>query len=274
MKRIVLRLRGGRAGPLRSDTLFGLLTWGVREVYGRDAVERFLAPAKDESSEPPLVVTSTFPCSAERSWFPSPIGHGDGTGSGWIDDATLLALVAGTAVGEGDASAPPPDSPPDPPTDHDLFFLAYGRHEPMLEAAVSYLERAGFGGHAASGEGAFQVTFEETEFVRPARIGELGLLLSLHFPTADERTALAAATRERHDVRYAVERRQGVAGGRRVSLSRPFKKAVTMLREGSVVPVAGVGAAPVVGRVETDGEPFDVRQAGFGFFVPLAGGAA
>ncbi|MFG0318008.1 MAG: hypothetical protein ACF8XB_12090 [Planctomycetota bacterium JB042] len=262
MKRVVLRPRGGRARPLRSDTLFGLLAWGVREVVGGGALDRLLEPPSDAGDEPALVVTSAFPCEAERSWFPRPVDEGPGL----QDDATLLARIGGGAP----AAAP---SPP-PPAPHDLFFLAYGRAEPWLEGALRYLERAGFGGGAARGDSGYDVTLEETTFVRPARPGELGLLLSLCFPTPTERAALVAAARERSDVRYEVERRRGVVGGRRLSVARPFKKAVTMLREGSVLPVAGVGAAPVVGRVEAEGEAFDVRQPGYGFFVPWTGGAA
>ena len=262
MKKVVLRRRGGRAGPLRSDTLHGLLAWGVREVYGRDSVARFL---EDSGDAPALVLTSTFPCAAGRRWFPRPLGEP----GGWMDDAELLARVAGT-------DAPPAAAPPG---DADLFFLAYGRHEPMLEAALSYLERAGFGGLASTGGSAFEVEIEETEFVRPARAEETGLLLSLWAPTDGERAALAAAAAEREDVRWSVERRQGVAGGRRLPLARPIKRPVAMIREGSVVPVVGRGAAPVVGRVEAEGDAWDVRQPGYGFFVPLAetvsaGGAA
>jgi len=264
LKRVVLKGRGARRRPLRSDTLHGLLAWGVREVYGPAAVARFLGAGGsgdlDSDAAPALVLTSTFPCSAQRSWFPRPLGEE----SAWMDDAELLSRVAGVPP----ASSPDPSLAPDEGAD--LFFLAYGRHEPMLEAALLYLERAGFGGNAATGESAYEVEIQETEFVRPAKVGETGLLLSLWSPSDAERAALVEASADRDDVRWEVERRQGVAGGRRMPLARPIKRAVAMIREGSVVPVVGLGQSPVVGRIEAEGDAFDVRQPGHGFFVPLA----
>ncbi len=280
MKQVYLTYRSRRRRPLRSDTLFGLIAWGVRSVYGPTSVERFLAPLKRDPPEAPLVLTSAFPF-VERSdgrvhYFPRPLAMAGGDGarprsgvaSEWIEDRELLAYVSGRTPITAPSRAP--DAP------RGLFFLATGPHEHYLEAALGFLERFGFGGGGANGDAAFDVELRSAEFLRLAQPNEDALLLSLYAPTSDERTAIQeAANRGDRLVHYALERRQGAAGGRLLDVARPFKRPVVMMREGSVLPRFGgadAGSSPVVGRVADGGHEHDVYQHGFGFFVPITGG--
>lgn len=82
MKIIYLKPLSGYATPLRSDTLWGLLCWGIRHLWGEDG-EDGLAAFLDASNRgaPPFVVSSTFPCKkyGERwiPFFPNPLPFPD-----------------------------------------------------------------------------------------------------------------------------------------------------------------------------------------------------
>ncbi|MFH0946529.1 MAG: hypothetical protein V2A76_15140 [Planctomycetota bacterium] len=279
MKQIYLRPRGGGRSSLRSDTLFGLITWGVREVYGAASVERFLAPIRREPPEAPLTITSAFPFienSGERvHFFPRPLGEGcadPGSRSRWIEDRELLAFVTGHPLAEEPRDGARSSAPF---TAGGCFFLASGPSEHYLEAALGFLERFGFGGGGSHGQGAFDVELRDAEFLRLSHPGELSLLLSLYSPAAAERERIVARAREPESpVRYGVERRQGVAGGRLGGFQKPFKRAVAMMTEGSVLPCGGTGSCgqtTEVGRSSEDGGGHLLLQHGFGFFVPIAG---
>jgi len=281
LKQIYLRHQSGVRSPLRSDTLFGLITWGVRQVYGPGSVERFLSPMHKDPPRAPLYLTSAFPYLEQEGervhFFPRPLSHRRPGLSNWIEDRELLAFVTGHGLklGEGDPSGVANPVGLDRSGSSGLFFLATGPSEHYLEAALGFLESFGFGGRGSVGQGAFEVELREAEFLRLAQPGELSLLLSLYAPTAEERAAIAAAAAAPESpVWYGVERRQGVAGGRMMELSRPFKRPMAMLTEGSIVPRAGgdvCGQAPEVGRAEDGRDAFPVFQHGFGFLVPLAG---
>ncbi len=288
MKQVYLKPRGaGARTELRSDVLFGLIAWAVREVYGRESVERFLAPARRDPPEAPLALTSAFPWVDEPEgrlhYFPRPLSRRAPGASPWMEDRELLAFVAGRELAEG-SSCGAPRAPGlawagggarNGRAAGGLFFLAAGPAEhTYLEPALRFLERAGFGGGRSRGLGAYDVELREAEFLRLAQPGELALLLSLYFPTPGERQAIQAAAESGRPVCYALERRRGVVGGRLQRAERPFKRAVAMLREGSILPCAGApscGTSPVVGEVEHDGERIAVLQHGFGFLVPVTG---
>jgi len=83
MKIIYLKPLSGYATPLRSDTLWGLLCWGIRHLWGEEGKEG-LAAFLDACHEgtPPFVVSSTFPCKKyDKDWipfFPNPLPFPDG----------------------------------------------------------------------------------------------------------------------------------------------------------------------------------------------------
>ncbi|MBI4879524.1 MAG: hypothetical protein HY812_07690 [Planctomycetes bacterium] len=287
MKQVYLKPRGGARTELRSDVLFGLIAWAVREVYGRDSIERFLAPARRDPPEAPLALTSAFPYADEAEgrlhYFPRPLSRRGAGASPWMEDRELLAFVAGrevadrTSCGEWLAArdAWEGGGSRNGRAAGGLFFLAAGPAEhTYLEPALRFLERTGFGGGRSNGLGAYDVELREAEFLRLAQPGELALLLSLYFPTPGERQAIQAAAEGGLPIHYALERRRGVVGGRLQRAERPFKRAVAMLREGSILPCASApscGCSPVVGEVEEDGERIAVIQHGFGFLVPVTG---
>lgn len=82
MKIIYLKPLSGYATPLRSDTLWGLLCWGIRYLWGEDGKEGLTAFLDAcNKGQPPFVVSSTFPCKQyNKGWipfFPNPLGFPD-----------------------------------------------------------------------------------------------------------------------------------------------------------------------------------------------------
>jgi len=79
MKIIYLKPLSGYATPLRSDTLWGLLCWGIRHLWGVKELTQFLGDC--EAGQPPFVVSSTFPCKQYgkgwTSFFPNPLPFPD-----------------------------------------------------------------------------------------------------------------------------------------------------------------------------------------------------
>lgn len=282
MKQIYLTPRGAFRAPPRSDTLFGLLAHAVRAVYGRASVERFLAPIFESPSQAPLYVTSAFPwIESERGklhFFPAPISTGNG---GFVEDSDFLAYVGGVK--------PTIDRSPiadgllgvDREVDGSrcslarggYFFLADGPAEHYLEAALHYLERAGFGGGASHGLSHFDVTMIEAEFVRRAVPGERGVLLSLWHPNAEERELNSREARTDASLAWRFERRQGHASGA-FGTAAAQKAALAMICEGSVVlhgSTRACGLAPIVAKGRDRAGEFPIVHSGFGFLVPLLG---
>lgn len=260
MKQVYLTPQGRwPRGELRSDTLFGWIAIAIREVCGREVLERFLEPLRRDPPEAPLRITSAFP-----------FAEGE---AGRVHHSPAPLTGAGEAEARSESGRRPASAAAAQPRTG-LFFLAEGPGESYLEAALGYLERAGFGSGASTGGGAYRIEMREAEFLRTARPGEMGLLLSLYLPTDAERVAIAAAARRGEDVAYALCRRRGIAGRGRFQGDRPYKRAVTMMTEGSVLPVgsASPGCAPVVAELHDGDASFGVVQHGFGFFVPLSGG--
>ncbi|GIV39381.1 MAG: type III-A CRISPR-associated RAMP protein Csm4 [Thermonema sp.] len=60
LKVIRLRPEGAFRTDLRSDTLWGLICWGIRAVYGNERLEAFLR-AYTQDKQPPLLLSSAFP---------------------------------------------------------------------------------------------------------------------------------------------------------------------------------------------------------------------
>jgi CRISPR-associated protein Csm4 len=60
MKAIRLRSESAFRTDLRSDTLWGLICWGIRMVYGNERLKKFLEAYK-EQGQPPLLLSSAFP---------------------------------------------------------------------------------------------------------------------------------------------------------------------------------------------------------------------
>lgn len=267
MKQVLLRPRDARAAsatPLRSDTLFGLIALGVRMVHGKSAVEKMVEPMLGDPGRAALRLTSAFPFEQRADGivyrFPRPRSS-DGSSfarSPFIEDRQLLAFVSGRGVAEEAAEPAAIDAA-------GSFFLVAGPFEHLVDGAVRFLERFGFGGNA------FEVEVREAEFLRLAEPGERGLLLSLHLPTLEERAAAAKAD----GAAWGVERRAGFFGGRLGGTPGmdARKRAVAMWTEGSLVPCVGaMGGAAVVGVDPVENHP--IVQHGFGFLVPVAAGAA
>lgn len=75
MKTVYLTPRGAFRNELHSDTLFGLICWGIRQVYSEAVLEELLAAFA--SGEPPFVLSSAFPYRQEegeaKHYLPRPL---------------------------------------------------------------------------------------------------------------------------------------------------------------------------------------------------------
>lgn len=75
MKIIYLKPLSGYATPLRSDTLWGMLCWGIRHIWGETGLVAFLDDCN--TGNPPFVVSSAFPYKQYGTdrvpFFPNPI---------------------------------------------------------------------------------------------------------------------------------------------------------------------------------------------------------
>lgn len=71
MQRICLNFRSSlTSGEIHSDTLFGALCWGYRNIYGNDSLQSLLE--KFDGGEPPFILSSGFPWldyRGERTYF-------------------------------------------------------------------------------------------------------------------------------------------------------------------------------------------------------------
>jgi len=74
VKIIYLTPRTSFRNPLRSDTLFGLLVWGIKQIYGDDAVNETIALFN--GGDPPFLLSSAMPFLNEGKekilYFPKP----------------------------------------------------------------------------------------------------------------------------------------------------------------------------------------------------------
>ena len=75
MKIIYLRPMSAYRNPFRSDTLFGLLMWGIHEIHGDDVVEELIELFRN--GKPPFLISSAMPFSEEGNemqlFFPRPL---------------------------------------------------------------------------------------------------------------------------------------------------------------------------------------------------------
>jgi len=74
MKIVYLIPLGGFSTELRSDTLWGMLCWGIRHLWGNEALEQFIQTAA--AGKPEFVISSTFPFKQHGTeripFFPNP----------------------------------------------------------------------------------------------------------------------------------------------------------------------------------------------------------
>lgn len=62
MKIVYLRPRSSYRTALQSDTLFGLICWGIKTLHGsKGAFDKLITSLKSDN-EPPFVISSAFPC--------------------------------------------------------------------------------------------------------------------------------------------------------------------------------------------------------------------
>lgn len=73
MKAVYLIPQGSYQTRLRSDTLWGVLCWGIRTLYGQEVLEDMLRRA--EAGDPEFVISSTFPFYTETDETGRKITH-------------------------------------------------------------------------------------------------------------------------------------------------------------------------------------------------------
>lgn len=94
MKIIYLKPLSGYVTPVRSDTLWGMLCWGIRHLWGEEELTDFLDACI--KGTPPFIVSSTFPCKQyDKGWipfFPNPLPFPDGHDDN-IEEAVINAKL-------------------------------------------------------------------------------------------------------------------------------------------------------------------------------------
>lgn len=75
MRIIYLKPRSGFITELRSDTLWGMICWGIRNVYGNEVIEELLNTYINDMPE--FIITTAFPYRKEKGkillYFPKPL---------------------------------------------------------------------------------------------------------------------------------------------------------------------------------------------------------
>lgn len=75
MKIVYLTPKAAFRNSLRSDSLFGLLIWGIREIHGLDRVEEIIQGFVE--GKPPFILSSAFPFRTDEGkrslFFPKPV---------------------------------------------------------------------------------------------------------------------------------------------------------------------------------------------------------
>ncbi len=75
MKIVYLKPLSGYATPLRSDTLWGMLCWGIRYLWGESELTKFLLDC--QNGKPPFFISSAFPYKQYGKeyipFFPNPL---------------------------------------------------------------------------------------------------------------------------------------------------------------------------------------------------------
>ncbi|EAY25755.1 type III-A CRISPR-associated RAMP protein Csm4 [Microscilla marina] len=114
-----------------------------------------------------------------------------------------------------------------------LFFLAEVRDVPVFEAALRYLQHAGFGGDRGTGKGHFEITCEDFDRLPKVNNPNVMTNLSLYLPTQGELAAFSQKS-QINTFRYQLENRQGRLGF--VNSPAFLKKPLTMFKEGGIFP--------------------------------------
>ena len=57
--KVSIKLKSAFVTPLKGDTIWGHIVWGIANHDGEQAVEKFLA--EEKSATPSLIVSSAFP---------------------------------------------------------------------------------------------------------------------------------------------------------------------------------------------------------------------
>lgn len=74
MKIVYLKPKSSFRNPLRSDSLFGLLCWGIEQVFGEEKLKSALNNFKER--KPPFLISSAFPFKEQQGrkirYFPKP----------------------------------------------------------------------------------------------------------------------------------------------------------------------------------------------------------
>jgi len=77
VKVIYLQPRSAWRAELRSDTLWGLLCWGVRYIWGESKLRNMIG--QFDSGRPPFLISSAFPFREEKGektlYLPKPINR-------------------------------------------------------------------------------------------------------------------------------------------------------------------------------------------------------
>lgn len=287
-------MREGSTAHIHSDTLFSALCHCLLLLYGKEALERFLAA--EQGTSPPLRISSAFPYWKEQYYFPVPrnlvASDKETKRVRFVPKSAFERLLAGETPSDLSLQGiPRKDACPwrfedvpkvtlsrlnNHPTkeggfyhvglvfyeqDAELFFLmdlTSAEWKPKVEAAVRLMCDEGIGGYRSAGKGGFeQPRFERISAATPEN-PDGWLSLSLYHPKGDELNGLS-------DGYYDLLTRSGYVFSPECGNLR--RKTVRMFAEGSIFP----GGARAGGMADVTPEAFKdhrVYRYGLGLGLP------
>jgi len=285
--------------PLKGDTLWGHVVWGIANHEGNDAVASFLEDCKE--GKPPMVISSAFPKgmlpkpivdehiayaqlnksqyaaikeTKKRKYIQSFLGNGiaNGVGHGhFIKQVQMHNTISrmDLTVSDGGLYAtetlwPKASAFPGSKSIFDVYIATDLSPDRMLEY-LSWAFENGYGADASTGKGVITVHPDIEEVIPPPLAGKRCMALG---------PFVVDASRLLQDLLADVFIRRGKIGGAFASSVNPYKKPVILFNEGATF--IHTSDSLIVGKV-LDRMHADERicQSGFCPVIPLpTGGTA
>lgn len=296
--RVHIELLSAISTPLKGDTLWGHVVWGIANHEGDGAVASFLEACK--AGEPPLVISSAFPKgmlpkpvmndhveyalltksqyaaikeTKKRTYIPSFLetGDNDGAGHGYFVRQTQLHNTISRldlTVSDGGLYATESLWPQSKAFYKERpIFDVYVVSNVTSDRIVEYLSWAfenGYGADASIGKGVVVVHPDIEEVPVPSLLGKRCMALGPFIADIDHPL---------QDLLADVFIRRGKIGGAFASSVDPYKKTVVLYNEGAtfINTTDGCVVGNVLVHMHTDER---ICQSGFCPIIPLPMGGA
>jgi len=287
--RIRIKLGSAIVTPLKGDTIWGHIVWGIANHEGNEAVDKFLE--QEKSAQPALVVSSAFPAGMVCRPLPPPAERDDSLNIDTYSDIkkkkkekyeSASEYFSGMAVADGVKENPLKSVPVmhntiDRSTNTvlekglysteeiwpgiaDWDFYVLSTFEPgRIKQLVEWAFENGYGADASTGKGKISMIGDPVE-VTPKRQGNTYMALG---PFVDSQNGI-------DNLRAEIFVRSGKLGGAFAARLSPHKKPVVLYDEGAVftcdkhIDYTGILLEKMHGS-----EELNICQSGFAPVIPV-----